>query len=94
MPFFDFAGVLADDSEVDNALLRKAAELAEERKADTIELRQTYALSQMSFEFAAKGWARKVLTLVRIKRSITLPIHFTRTPSPGEVGAPLKMPST
>jgi len=40
VPFFTYGGMLADDSEAANALLNKAAEIAQDVKARHIELRQ------------------------------------------------------
>ena len=46
LPFADLGGILADDAEVEKALLTKAIEIAAEHTIPTIELRQTYELSE------------------------------------------------
>ncbi len=45
LPFADLGGILADDTEVEKALLTKAMEIAAEHGIPTIELRQTYELN-------------------------------------------------
>lgn len=47
MPFFDAGGVLADDVDVEKALLSEAVQLAHRLKAESIELRQTLPLLSM-----------------------------------------------
>ncbi|MGD0401085.1 MAG: GNAT family N-acetyltransferase [Syntrophobacteraceae bacterium] len=44
MPFFDSGGVLADDADVEKALLREAVSLAQRLKVKSIQLRQTLPL--------------------------------------------------
>jgi len=45
MPFFDLGGILADNEEVEQALLLYAIKLGRQLKADTIELRHAQTLS-------------------------------------------------
>lgn len=45
-PFADLGGILADDAEVEKALLSQAVEIATEHTIPTIELRQTYPLDE------------------------------------------------
>jgi FemAB-related protein (PEP-CTERM system-associated) len=48
IPFFDMAGILADNAEVEQALLSEAIHLGRKLKVDTIELRQTTPLGWLS----------------------------------------------
>jgi len=67
MPFFDFAGILADSPEVEAALLHEAINLSEDLNADTIELRQTHSLSclddrDFALSFELRAMSSSVLT--------------------------------
>jgi serine/alanine adding enzyme len=46
LPFADLGGILADDAEIEKALLTKAIEIATEHAIPTIELRQAYPLTE------------------------------------------------
>ena len=48
VPFFTYGGVLADDAVVAGALVQRCAELAQERRADHVELRHTVAIPGVS----------------------------------------------
>ncbi|MGO9019953.1 MAG: FemAB family XrtA/PEP-CTERM system-associated protein [Syntrophobacteraceae bacterium] len=62
LPFFDSGGVLADDVDVEKALLREAVSLARRLKAKSIQLRQTLPLLSMpesgsgTLESMANSW--------------------------------------
>ncbi|MGO9531144.1 MAG: FemAB family XrtA/PEP-CTERM system-associated protein [Syntrophobacteraceae bacterium] len=62
MPFFDAGGVLADDADVEKALLSEAVHLARRLKVDSIQLRQTLPLLSMpesgpeDQDSSANGW--------------------------------------
>ena len=45
IPFFDLGGILAEDEDVEEALLSEAIELGRNRNVDSIELRQTEPIS-------------------------------------------------
>ena len=49
LPFADLGGILADDAEVEKALIFKAAEVSAEHNIPTIELRQTNPLPESVF---------------------------------------------
>jgi|GEM_PF-5447531 len=48
IPFFDMGGVLADDEEIEKALLSEAIRLGQDMKADTIELRHFEPLTWLA----------------------------------------------
>ncbi len=48
IPFFDIGGILAEDIEVETALLSEAAILAQKLKVDNIELRHTQPLERLA----------------------------------------------
>lgn len=59
LPFFDLGGILADDEDMEKRLMRKAVELAQDLRANSIELRHSSPLSILrSRAFNAHGESR------------------------------------
>lgn len=98
LPFVDLGGILADDVEVEKALLAKAMQIATEHSIPTIELRQAYALNEslllsdtkFKLDGNASQQAAKVRMLLNLPGSSEQLVNSFKSKLRSQIRRPLK----